>query len=298
MEQKMKLIVILGPTASGKSDLAVEIARRVGGEVVSADSRQVYRGLNIGTGKITPREMKGVPHHLLDVANPKKQFSVVLYEQLATRAIRDILRRGKIPILCGGTGFYIQSIVDKITIPEVPPNLALRKKLATKSTAQLFVQLQKLDPRRAGTIDARNPARLVRAIEIVKALGAVPHLRKNPPPYDILQIGITIEREALREKIEARLTARLKRGMLAEARHLHARGLTWKRMRELGLEYRALADFLTNKTTRTEMQKTLAQEIYQYAKRQMVWFQRDKKILWVGPAEHTKVFEAVKRFVG
>jgi tRNA dimethylallyltransferase len=297
MHGKMKLIVILGPTASGKSDLAVGIARRFNGEIVSADSRQVYRKLNIGTGKITKREMKGVRHHLLDIASPTYQFSVTQYEKLATCAILNILKRGKIPILCGGAGFYIQCIVDNIIIPEVPPNVMLRKKLEKKDAAKLFAQLQKLDPRRAATIDIKNPARLVRAIEIADAIGAVPRLTKNPPPYDILQIGIAFSRTILNQKIEARLTARFKRGMITEARRLHAQGLSWKRMRELGLEYRALADFLTGKTTRAEMKTSLAREIYQYAKRQMTWFKRDKRIVWIGPSEQKRALEMVRRFV-
>ncbi len=165
-----KLIVILGPTASGKSDLVVKLAKKFGGEIISADSRQVYKGLNIGSGKITKKEMQGVPHYLLDVANPKRRFTVAQYQKLAFKKIKEIQRRGNIPFLVGGTGFYIQSIVDRIVIPEVKPNWKLRKNLAQKTTDELFLMLKKLDSDRAKNIDAKNPRRLIRAIEIALSL--------------------------------------------------------------------------------------------------------------------------------
>lgn len=297
MRQNPKLIVILGPTASGKSELAVEIARRFNGEVVSADSRQVYSGLDIGSGKITKREMRGVPHHLLDVANPKRQFSVAQYQRLAKTSIADIAMRGKTPIICGGTGFYIQSIIDGIILPEVPPNDTLRKKLFQKNTPELFAILKKLDSRRARDIDAKNPARLIRAIEIAHALGRVPKLKTRAPYHDVLQIGITLPPDILREKIITRLTTRLRRGMIAEARHLHEKGLSWKRMKELGLEYRALADFLSKTMTRAEIEERIITESTHYAKRQMTWFRRDSRVKWFIPTEKSKIFETVEKFL-
>ena len=171
-----KLIVILGPTASGKSDMAVKLAKRFNGEVVSADSRQVYKGLDIGTGKITKKEMQGVKHHLLDVANPKKQFTASDFVDLTSGLIRQIVNRRKVPIICGGTGFYIDALLGDKQIPEVPPNLKLRKELEKKSVEKLFEILKKLDPERAKNIDAKNPRRLIRAIEICKVLGRVPKL--------------------------------------------------------------------------------------------------------------------------
>ncbi len=292
-----KVIVVVGPTASGKSDLAVEIAHLVNGEVISADSRQVYCGLDIGSGKITKREMLGIPHHLLDVANPKRQFSVAQYNRLATRAIKDILKRGKVPIICGGTGFYIDTLIGTTTIPEVPPNQELRKKLEKKSVESLFKMIQKLDPRRAKDIDEKNPVRLIRAIEIARALGSVPHLETKRPSYDVLQIGIAVDRDTLREKISARLTRRIKKGMLAEGRRLHAEGLSWRRMRALGLEYRAMTNHLTDAITRAELEQTIITESMHYAKRQMTWFKRNKNIKWFKPSEQVKVFKNVKRFL-
>src|SRR3989338_8835928 len=197
-----KVIVILGQTAAGKSDLAVKIAKKINGEIISADSRQVYKNLNIGSGKITKKEMEGVPHHLLDVANPKIKFTVVKYQKLAISAMADIVKRGKTPIICGGTGFYI---------------------------------------------DAVNKVRLIRAVEIAKALGKVPKETEARLPFNFIKIGLYLPTAKLKNKIEKRLLTRIKMGMLNEAKKLHKQGLSWKRMEELGLEYRFMALYLQNK---------------------------------------------------
>ena len=284
----MKIIVILGPTATGKSDLAVQIATKVGGEVISADSRQVYTGLNIGTGKITKREMRDIPHHLLDIISPKKVFSVAEWQKMTKKKIVEIIARGHVPIIVGGTGFYIQSIVDDIVLPEVPPNKVLRKKLEKKSAAELFEMLRSMDPRRARGMIAensdKNPVRLIRAIEIATKLGRVPELAghqvSGKSEYKFLQIGLTTDPEILKKRIHTRLLKRMKQGMVSEARKLHTNGLSYKRMRALGLEYRHLADFLENNLTKDELIGKLDQEIYQYAKRQITWFKRDARIQW------------------
>lgn len=297
MELKTKIIAVVGPTASGKTDLAVELARRFNGEVISADSRQVYTGLDIGTGKATKREMRGVPHHLLDVASPKRTMSVVQYERLATRAIRDILKRGKIPIICGGTGLYIDAVLTNMSFPAVPPDATLRRVLAKLSTEELFKRLHALDPERAGNIDAKNPHRLIRAIEIATTLGSVPLRTPATPRYDTLTIGLMFPREKLGERIHARLLARMRRGMVAEVKRLHTEGLSWKRMDDLGLEYRFLAQFLQGEIPKDEMLRDLETAIKNYAKRQMVWFKRDKNIHWFAPSDASKSFETVKEFL-
>jgi tRNA dimethylallyltransferase len=291
-----KVIAIVGPTASGKSALALKIAKLVDGEVVSADSRQVYTGLNIGTGKVTKREMGGIPHHLLDVINPKRTMSVVQYERLATRAILDILKRGKVPIVCGGTGLYIDAILTTATFPEVSPNKSLREKLEKFSAEKLFKKLIKLDPIRAKTIDAKNPRRLIRAIEIAIALGSVPKKTIPKPRYEILWIGLTIPKEKLHERIYTRLLSRMQSGMVSEERRLHEQGLSWKRMNSLGLEYRFLAKLLQKKISKVEMLIDLNTAIRQYAKRQIVWFKRNKKIEWVKPNDK-KILKEVKKFI-
>jgi len=298
MKKVQKLITVVGPTASGKSDLAVMIARAVGGEVVSADSRQVYTDLDLGTGKITRKEMRGVPHHLLDVASPKRTFTVAQYKKLAERSIADIIDRGNVPILCGGTGFYVQAIVDDLQIPNVPPNVPLRKTLSKKTVAELFAILTKLDPDRAYTIDAKNPVRLIRAIEIAQALGSVPKLPTKPADmYDMLIVGILPSDAELRARIHKRLLARMRQGMLAEAKRLHIQGLSWKRMEDLGLEYRYLARHLQGKLTKKEMLEELENAIWQYAKRQKTWFKRDKRIVWITPAELKKITPLATQFL-
>lgn len=283
------ILVILGPTASGKSDLAVKIALKTpqGAEIISADSRQVYKGLDIGTGKITKKEMGGIPHHLLDVASPRtisgqhdRQFTVDRFRKMAEEKITDILSRGKLPVLCGGTGFYIQSIVDGVVLPDVKADKKLRSKLSTKTAPQLFALLKKQDPARAKNIDPQNRVRLIRAIEIAQALGKVPKI-KNSPRYRAVQIGIKPTDKTLHARIHDRLIKRMQQGMVTEARQLHRDGLSWKAMESLGLEYRYLALFLQKKIQKTEMLHDLEVAIRQYAKRQMKWFQRDTRIKWL-----------------
>lgn len=286
---KPKVLVILGPTAVGKSDLAVEIARQYNGEVISADSRQVYTGLDIGSGKITKKEMRGVPHHLLDVVHPKKVYSVELWKKHTEIALKDIRSRGKLPIICGGTGFYIQSIVDNIILPDVPADPTLRKELSLKTTEELFIMLKKLDPKRAKNIDSKNSVRLIRAIEIAMTLGTVPKAKKVKSEYDFIQIGLTLPLETLRQKIHTRLLSRMKKGMLAEAIRLHENGLSYRRMEELGLEYRHLALYLQKKITKQEMLNRLEIEIGQYARRQMQWFKRDDRIKWFEPTQTKEI---------
>ncbi len=293
---KPKILVILGPTASGKSALAVKLARKFGGEVVSADSRQVYKGLNIGTGKVTKREMRGVPHHMLDVLSPKKTFTVEQFKNEAFKKIDNILARGKLPIICGGTGFYIQAIVDNVQFPNVPPNQKLRRILDKFPAPVLLKRLQKLDPRRAREIDPDNKRRIIRAIEIATALSKVPRV-KSSPRYQALQIGIDVPKDVLRKKIHDRLMARMKQGMVNEAKKLHAAGLSWKRMESLGLEYRYLARYLTGRISKEEMLTQLESEIWSYARRQMTWFRRDGRVRWVDVENNVGIEKVIKKFL-
>lgn len=297
MTAKPKIIAVVGPTSSGKTSVAVEIARNVGGEIISTDSRQIYKGLNIGTGKVTKREMRGVPHHLLDIASPKRTVSVAQYQKLATRAVRDILKRDKTPILCGGTGQYVDAILTEQLFPAVPPNATLRKKLAKLSAMELFEILKKMDSVRAANIDARNPRRLIRAIEIATSLGKVPTLAPQKMPYDALVIGLNLPREELQGRVHARLIARLRNGMVAEARRLHREGLSWKRMEDFGLDYRYLARFLQGKITKQEMMHAIEHESWLYAKRQMVWLKRNKNIYWYRYDELSAILNITQKFI-
>jgi len=277
-----KIIVILGPTTTGKSDLTVKLAKKFKGEVISADSRQVYKGMNIGTGKVTRKEMQGVPHYLLDVANPKRKFTVVQYKDLSQKAINKILKQGKVPIVCGGTGFYIQALVDGLTIPEVKPDWQLRTQLEKKTIEQLYNQLKKLDPKRAKTIERKNKRRLIRAIEIViKTKKPVPLLKKQPLPYSFLILGIKKDKEILKVLINKRILKRLDQGMIAEVKKLKKSGLSWKRLEDFGLEYRWIARHLQNKIDYQKMIDNLQKDIEHFARRQMTWFKRDKRIKWI-----------------
>ncbi len=278
-----KLIVIVGPTASGKSQLAVRLAKKFNGEVISADSRQVYKGMNIGTGKVTKKEMANIPHHLLDVASPKRKFTVAQYRKLTLKTLNKILKKGTLPIICGGSGFYIQAVIDGITIPQVPPDWKLRKKLDKKSPKELFRILKKLDPRRARIIDKKNRRRLIRAIEIATKIGRTPLFKKKPLPYPVLIIGIKKEKKELNSLIKKRLLKRLKRGMIAEVKRLKNSGLSWERLEEFGLEYRWIARYLQKKITLEEMKEKLEKDIINYAKKQMTWFKKDERIHWTPP---------------
>lgn len=277
-----KIIAVLGPTASGKSDLAVRIARKLNGEVVSADSRQVYRGLDIGSGKITRREMRGIRHHLLDVASPGRLFTVARYRDLARRAVKDILRRGKVPIVAGGTGLYMDSLLYDASLPEVAPDQKLRAKLEKNTVAELYARLKKLDPRRAENIERKNKRRLVRALEIVMRTGKpVPALNERRPAYgNILKIGIALSPEILKKRIHARLMKRLK-GMLREVRKLRESGLSWRRLDGLGLEYRHVSRHLRGLVSREEMLAAIEKESWAYARRQMTWWRKDREIIWI-----------------
>ncbi|MCR4274873.1 MAG: tRNA (adenosine(37)-N6)-dimethylallyltransferase MiaA [Candidatus Campbellbacteria bacterium] len=294
---KPKLIVILGPTATGKSDVAVRLAQKYGGEVVSADSRQVYKGLNLGTGKVTEKEMRGIPHHLLDVVSPQQQYTVTDFVRDTKNVFVPIYRYKHIPILVGGTGQYIDTLVFGLQIPNVPPNKKLRMQLEKLSAEKLFSLLHKKDLARAKTIDRHNKRRLIRALEIVDTLGKVPKTKKKSL-YSPLYIGLTLPKEKLHENIHKRLIKRLKLGLVAEVQDLHKHGLSWKRMEELGLEYRYISRFLQKKITKKEMLTQLELEIQHYAKRQITWFKRNKNILWFDPKKDVQNIEdTVKRFL-
>lgn len=277
----LPVLVVTGPTATGKSALAVKLAKQRNGEVISADSRQVYKGLDIGTGKITKREMQGVPHHLLDVCSPKRVFTAHDFVRLGREAIVDIHARGKLPIICGGTGFYIDALLGRVSLAEVGRDDALREKLATKTAAQLFALLGRRDPQRATAMDTpserNNKVRLIRALEIAlspaqkSAFGAI---AKNTDMYDVEWHYVDRSDAVLKRRIHDRLVARMKAGMVPEAKRLHAQGLSWKRMEALGLEYRYLSRYLRGSITRAQLREILEREIWHYAKRQRAWWRR------------------------
>jgi tRNA dimethylallyltransferase len=289
---KPKIIAIMGPTASGKSDLAVNIALFInknskklgvkGAEIISADSRQVYKWLDIGSNKITKNEMRGVCHHLLSVTSPKKTFTVAQYQKLATKTIDQIAKNKKIPILCGGTGFYIDSVIYGIQFPDVKPNKKIRDKLEKISAEELLRMLEKKDHQKAAIIDKYNKRRLIRALEIVLFTKKPVPLLKKELKYKALIIGVAPEKKILVKKIAQRLDIRLKKGLVKEVSSLHkTRKLSWKRLESFGLEYRFIAQFLEDKISRDEMIKKIISESLKYTKRQMTWFNRNKSIVWI-----------------
>lgn len=297
LNSKPKVIVIVGPTASGKTSLSIQLAQKFDGEVISADSRQVYRGLDLGTGKVTQEEMGGIPHYLLDVADPKDTYTVADYVRDGRSALDNILSQNKLPIIVGGTFLYIDALLGKISTPEVPPNETLRRDLEMRTAAELFALLKKKDPARAKTIDAKNKRRLIRALEIVAALGAVPPTTPNEF-YTPLTLGITISKEKLRENISRRIIDRINHGMIEEVQNLYAQGLSYARMEALGLEYRYIAEFLQNKITQSEMMTQIETKSMQYAKRQMTWLKRNTEIQWFESHEVEKMEEVVRKFLG
>ena len=296
--QRRKIIVVLGPTASGKSALAVSLAKFIdanrkafgtaGAEIISADSRQVYKGMDLGTGKITAREMGGVPHYMLDIVSPRKIFTASDYQKLAGKIIKNIFDAGKTPLICGGTGFYINALIFGAVFPDVKPNYKLRRALSKKNANELFKMLLKIDMKRAGQIDPQNPVRLIRALEIAKSCGRVPELKRQSINADVLFLGIKTDKPQLALKIRARLKRRLRRGMIKEVKGLHGNGLSWKRMEELGLEYRLVSRYLRGIVSKKEMEESLAKEIECYAKRQMTWFKKNKRIIWIENEKEAK----------
>ena len=289
MAKSSPLIAIIGPTASGKSELGVTLAKRFHGEVVSADSRQVYRGLDIGSGKITQKEMMGIPHHLLDVASPKRIYTVAQYQRRAIQAIAAIRRRHKLPVLVGGSPFYIYAVIDGIVIPEVKPNQKLRRELEQLSVKELLAKLEALDPARANTIEQKNKRRLVRALEIVMTTGKpIPPLQKNAPSFDVLMLGIRRSPEELKKRIKKRLDKRLKQGMVHEVKRLHEQGASWRRLEAFGLEYRHIAQFLQGRITKQEMIARIQKESEAFIRRQMVWFKKDPRIHWISTYAEAK----------
>jgi len=293
-QNRIKLIVIVGPTASGKSELAVKLAKKLGGEIISADSRQIYKGLNIGTGKVPGRWVKNVsskerplvnwnflykdvPHYCIDFVDPKKTYTAAEFKKCAEGAIADITAHGKMPIIAGGTGFWIDAAVYDLNIPKAPPNPKLRKTLEKKDLKELLKILKKLDPRRAKNIEQKNPRRLIRAIEVAKALGKVPPVKKHFP-YQVSWIGL--KPNDLKKRITARVKTMLKKGLARETEKLLEKGVSKNRVREFGFEYRLSLDFLEKKLGRQQFLENLVRESLQYARRQMTWFKRNKKILW------------------
>lgn len=271
IKQSQQIIVVIGPTASGKSDFAVELALQHNGEIISADSRQVFKGLDIGTGKIRDEEMKGVMHHMLSVYNLTEEVSVARYACDTYPVLHDILSRNKTPIICGGTGQYVDALIYNQIIPKVEPNKKLREKLEKLSTEELVADLSVSDPSRLATIDTHNRPRLIRALEIIEELGSVPKHNKPELIYSTTIYLMNPTRELLRTRITERLEKRLKNGMIEEVQSLIQDGYTSTAMKKFGLEYTVIGEYLEKKLSYEEMKEKLITKSMQYAKRQQTW---------------------------
>lgn len=273
-----KLIVLLGTNASGKSGLGVDLAERFGGEIVSADSRQVFRGLDLGSGKIAPEEARGVPHHLIDVCEPGDFFSMHDFQRLAYAAIDGIVARGRLPFLVGGTGLYVASVTEGYVMSDNPPDLKYREYLETFETPKLYEMLAEAVP--GIEIEAKNRNRVMRMLEKLHA--GDDHVPRSEPRYDCLKLGVTWDRETLKRRIDERLERRLDAGMIEEVQGLIDRGVSLEFLMKLGLEYRFIAQYLTGEIPRREdMAEQLGNAIKKFAKRQMTWFRRDGDIRWL-----------------
>lgn len=295
---KPKIIVVVGPTASGKTSLSITLAKKFSGEVISADSRQVYKNLDIGTEKITKEETQGVPHHLIDVCEINTVYTAVDFKQDGEAAIAEIINNKNLPILAGGTFFYIDTLLGKVTTPEAPPNPKLRAELEKKDTAVLYESLLKLDPRRAEDIDPHNKRRIVRALEVVAALGTVPELPEATElPYDICMIGIEVDKKELRTRIRRRAEEALTRGLIEETQQLLESGVTKARLSEIGLEYRVVMEYLDNDIDEAGLIQKIEEKNWQYAKRQIMWLKRDDSIQWIELNEINKITAEVEKFL-
>lgn len=275
-----KLVVIAGTNASGKSGLGIELAKKYDAEIISADSRQVFEGLDLGSGKVTPEEMQGVPHHLIDVAKPNDFFSLTDFQDRAYEAIDDTLARGHKAFLVGGTGLYVNSIVDGFNIKREPVDEALRNELAAKSIEELISLLEEKNPEVLKTIDLKNKRRLERAAE--RAIKGITEGPKNTPRYETLVLGVTWDREVLYERIRERLDRRLDQGMIDEVKRLRENGATDEFLYGLGLEYRFILMYLRGEFVSFEaFYDKLFMEIRHLAKEQMTWFRKRQDINWI-----------------
>lgn len=284
--KKPKLIVILGPTASGKSGLAIKLAKKFNGEIISADSRQIYQEMNIGTAKPTKKELKTIPHHLIDIKNPNQNYTLAQYKNDAIKAIDKVIKRGKIPFLVGGTGLYIDAVVNNLEIPRVKPNQKLRKQLEkeieTKGLKFLFDKLVALDPESAYIVDPNNPRRVIRALEITLLTNKPfsQQRKKGEPLFDALKIGISILPEKLKKRIYKRVDLMIKKGLAKEAKNLLIK-YTSKPIAFDAIGYREIIDYFKGKINFEEATNLIKTNTWRFAKRQLTWFRKDKNIRWI-----------------
>ena len=304
-QQKPKIIVICGPTAIGKTSTAIQLAREIGGEIISADSVQIYRYMDIGTAKPTVEEIQAIPHHLIDIIDPDAPFDAALFAQKADEMIQDLTNQHKVPIVAGGTGFYIKALLNGLFEADVVDDdirNRIRKELNEQGVAFLYHRLTKLDPITAKTIHENDTYRIIRALEVYDHTGMpISKIRSehgfSNQPYAALKIGLTMDRETLYARINKRVDMMVEQGLLDEVKRLLAKGYTrdLKSMQTIG--YRHMIEFLEKENTWDETIRTLKRDTRRYAKRQFTWFRKEAEIKWVSPEHSVQIAQMAKDFL-
>ena len=288
--KKKPMIILTGPTAVGKTDLSIQLAKAINGEIISADSMQVYRHMDIGSAKVTPEEMDGVPHHLIDVLEPEEEFNVVVFQKLAKEALTGIYERGHIPIIVGGTGFYIQALLYDIDFTENDGDTAIRRELEklaqTQGAGCLHQMLQEIDPESAAAIHQNNVKRVIRAIEFYRQTGKKISLhneqeREKQSPYQFLYYVLDTDRKTLYERIDRRVDLMMEHGLVDEVKHLADMGCTRDMVSMQGLGYKEILDYLSGEIPLEEAVYILKRDTRHFAKRQLTWFRREKDVIWL-----------------
>ncbi len=307
--EKPKIIVILGPTASGKTELALKMARELNGEIISADSRQIYKKMDVATAKplgvwrthegVRAYMVEGVPHYLMDIVDPGEGFSVAEFKRRALTQIKHILQRGKQPLIVGGTGLYIWSVVDNLNLPQVVPNQKLRRSLERKQPAELVDLLKSIDPVSARRIDLKNSRRLLRALEVAILTGASFYQERTAglPLFDSLQVGINWELADLEERIKDRIAKQFNDGLIDETQCLIRQKYSWSLPSMSGIGYHEVASFLQGELTKNELLRRLHVATRRYAKRQLTWFRRDRRICWLQGGQYLAAMEMARKFL-
>ena len=288
--KKKPMIILTGPTAVGKTDLSIQLAKAMNGEIISADSMQVYRHMDIGSAKVTPEEMDGVPHHLIDVLEPEEEFNVVVFQKLAKEALTGIYERGHIPIIVGGTGFYIQALLYDIDFTENDGDTAIRRELEklaqTQGAGCLHQMLQEIDPESAAAIHQNNVKRVIRAIEFYRQTGKKISLhneqeREKQSPYQFLYYVLDTDRKTLYERIDRRVDLMMEHGLVDEVKHLADMGCTRDMVSMQGLGYKEILDYLSGEISLEEAVYILKRDTRHFAKRQITWFKRERDVRWL-----------------
>ena len=291
-----KLIIILGPTASGKSDLAIELAKKFKGEIVSADSRQIYQEMDIGTAKITKKQMANIPHYLIDIIKPNQEFTLAQFKTKAVKIIKNIQKKNKLPFLVGGTMLYIQSIVDNLQIPQIKPDKKLREQLENKTNQELYDQLEKIDPKALEVIDINNQRRLIRALEVcLKTKRPFSQQKKKGQPlFNILQLGLNPSQKILDKRINQRIEKMIEAGLSKEVEGL-IKKYGVKPYSLSGISYQEIIQYLNKEITLEQAKDLIKIHTRQYARRQMSWFKRDKRIHWI--ENYSQAEKIIKSFL-